>query len=61
VVNLRKRDHLEGLCIGERIILKWVFMIDWGWGDMEWIDLSQDRDKWQASFFVNVIMNIWVP
>jgi len=29
-----------------------------GWG-MEWIDLAQDRDRWQA--LVNAIMNLWVP
>jgi hypothetical protein len=26
---------------------------------MGWIDLAQNRDKWQA--FVNVVMNLWVP
>jgi hypothetical protein len=26
-----------------------------GWGGMDWIDLAQDRDRWQA--LVNVIMN----
>ena len=28
-------------------------------GDMDWIDLTQNRDGWQA--FVNVVMNPWVP
>jgi hypothetical protein len=28
------------------------------WG-MEWIDLAQDRDRWQA--LVNAVMNLWVP
>jgi hypothetical protein len=38
----------------------WVFkMLDGGGVGMEWIDLTWDRDKWQA--LVNVIMNIWVP
>ena len=30
-----------------------------GWGDMDWIDLAQDRDKWQA--LVNAVMNLQVP
>ena len=29
-----------------------------GWG-MEWIDLAQDRDRWQI--LVNTVMNLWVP
>jgi hypothetical protein len=29
-----------------------------GWG-MEWIDLAQNRDRWQH--LVNAVMNIWVP
>jgi len=27
-----------------------------GWGDMDWIDLTQDRDRWPT--LVNVIMNL---
>jgi hypothetical protein len=26
-----------------------------GWGDMDWIDLAQDRDQWRA--VVNTLMN----
>jgi hypothetical protein len=30
-----------------------------GWGGMDWIDLSQDRDQWRAR--VSMLMNLWVP
>jgi hypothetical protein len=30
-----------------------------GCGGMGWIDVAQDRDRWQA--LVNGVMNLWVP
>jgi len=30
-----------------------------GWGGMDWIDVSQDRDRFGA--VVNTVMNLWVP
>jgi hypothetical protein len=30
-----------------------------GWGDVDWIGLAQDRNRWRA--FVNSVLNIRVP
>jgi hypothetical protein len=30
-----------------------------GWGDVDWIGLAEDRDRWRA--LVNAVMNLWVP
>jgi len=52
------KNHLENISIDGRLVLKWILKKRDGWC-IEWNDLSQDRDRWQA--FVNVDMNFWVP
>jgi len=55
--NLREIDNLEDPGIDRRIMLRWILR-KWD-GSMDWIDLAQDRDRWQT--LVNMIMNLWVP
>jgi hypothetical protein len=33
--------------------------VEVGWGDVDWIRLAQDRDRWRA--LVNSVLNIRVP
>ena len=56
---------LVGKCEGNRLLgrprCRWEDNIKMdlqklGWGGMDWIDLAQDRDRFQA--LVNVIMNL---
>ena len=56
--SLREGDHLEGQGIDGRIILRWIFR-KWDVGACDWIDLAEDRDRWQA--LIKVVMNLWVP
>jgi hypothetical protein len=32
---------------------------DIGWGEVDWIDLAQNREQWMA--LVNTVMNLRVP
>jgi len=34
-------------------------LLEVGYGDMDWIELAQDRDTWQT--IVNAVMNLRVP
>jgi hypothetical protein len=43
---------------------RWEYNIRWilgeiGFGDVDWIHLAQDRDRWRA--LVNTVMNLRVP
>jgi hypothetical protein len=30
-----------------------------GWGDVDWIGLAKDNNRWRA--LVNSVLNLWVP
>jgi hypothetical protein len=34
-------------------------LVEVGWGDVDWIGLAQDRDRWRA--LVNAVTNLRVP
>jgi len=55
--NVRERDHWGDPDVDGRIILRWIF---WKWegGCGDWMDLAQDRDRWQA--LVSTVMNLRV-
>jgi len=55
--DLRERGLLEDLVVDGRIILRLIFR-KWD-GDMVWIDLAQDVDRWRI--LVNAVMNLRVP
>jgi hypothetical protein len=48
---------LEDQGIDGSLILRWIFR-KWN-GGMDWIDLAQDMDRWQA--LVNAVMNLRGP
>ena len=56
--NWRVRDHLEDTSIDGRIILSWIFR-KWVLRGMDWIEMAEDRERWQA--LVNAVMNLRVP
>jgi hypothetical protein len=33
-------------------------LVEVGWGDVDWIILAKDRDRWRA--LVNSVLNFWV-
>jgi hypothetical protein len=52
------KRHLERPMSRRKYSIK-TYLQDVGLGDMNWIDLAQDRDRWGA--FVNAVMNLRGP
>jgi hypothetical protein len=38
---------------------RWMDLGELGWGDVVWIGLAQDRNRWKA--LVNLVLNLRVP
>jgi hypothetical protein len=55
--DLRERDLLEDIGREGRIIK--MVLQDVRLGDLDWIDLAQDRKEWRA--LVNSVMNLGGP
>jgi hypothetical protein len=36
-----------------------IDLVEVGWGDVDWIGLAQDRDRWRV--LVNSVLNLRVP
>ena len=51
-------DHFKNPGVDGRMILKWI-LETWDGGDIDWIDLGQDKNRWRA--VVNTVMNLRVP
>jgi hypothetical protein len=51
--SLKERDHSEDQGVGGRMESEWT-LGKLAWGCVNWIQLAQDRDPWQA--VVSVVM-----
>jgi len=56
--NLKERDHLGKQGVDGKIILRWIFR-KWDVWRTDWIELTQDREKWRA--LVTAVMILRVP
>jgi len=52
-----RKNHLEDPGLDGRIILRCIFK-KWD-GEMDWIDLTQDRVRWRT--IVNGVMTLRIP
>jgi hypothetical protein len=58
VWKMNERDHLGDPGVNGRIILRWISG-EVRYVGMDWIDLTQDRDRWRT--LVNAVMNLRFP
>jgi len=56
--DLRERDHSHDPGVNGMMILRWIYR-KWYVGGVDWIEVAQDRDRWQA--LVKAVMNLRVP
>jgi hypothetical protein len=56
--NLREGDHLEGLDVEGRIIIRWIFR-KCDKGDMDRIDLALYMNRWRT--LVNGVISLRIP
>jgi hypothetical protein len=63
-----EKRNVHSLLVGKRPLGRpthgWVDnirmdLLEVGWGDVEWICLAQDRNRWRA--LMNSVLNLWVP
>jgi hypothetical protein len=53
----KERDYQEDQDVGGWIILGWI-LERWDGGDVDWIGLAHDRNRWRA--LVNSVLNLRV-
>jgi hypothetical protein len=51
----KERGHLDDQAVGEKMGSEWI-LGRLTWGGVDWIRLSQDRDRWRA--VVSAVMNL---
>jgi hypothetical protein len=57
-VQPKGRDHSKDQCVDGRMGSEWILGRLTDWGSVDWIQLTQDRDRWRA--LVTTVMNIRV-
>ena len=55
--DVTHRYNLEDLGVDDTIILK-MDLHEVGWRGMDWIDMAQDRERWQK--LPSMSINLWV-
>jgi hypothetical protein len=65
---MREKRNAYRLLVGKRLLGRpsrrlvdniWMDLGEVGWGDVDWIGLAKDRNRWRA--LVNSVLNLRVP